>query len=131
VAYPFIYNLPPKLASSWFPHKEQKVSLTISISSFLIGCIFAYSTSLFIMTNFLFNDSTPEGIHSKMQIMLIGQLILMLVVWILVLYLFEEMYFNKFGQFSPQKDDLSDFNSKSVNFMEYQNQLLSDKPSFN
>jgi len=136
IAYPFLLNLPSKISAIWFKKNERVFATSIAIYSQTFGIILgAYLQESTLMKNeniidptFNVNDidyhdtcdmDDPKFFYinifklsvRKIEHIMIGMSMIQSLLFLTIVFLWPNMYFNKYGEYSTEKNEVSYFNS--------------------
>lgn len=95
----------------WFPQNERHYALQVATYMMLFGC-----AASFLMTRYCVALSTGIDFEKNLERMLLIQAIIETVVFVLIIIFFKSMYFNRWGQNSVDRDDLSDLGDIDYEF---------------
>ena len=99
VGQPFIYNLPVKLSAVWFPANERSISTMVGLNASVIGLLLAFCLPPLVVNSevLVFDQHRQTEILNQVQKLNLYTALTSTAILLLVVFLFKEMYFNKFG----------------------------------
>ena len=126
--------MPAKLSAVWFPPNERVMSTKVGVNMSILGTVPGFFLpSLFVTAQPLPSDqphtqpdqeSRHDLLMTQLWAMLISMAVLETVLFLVILFFFTEMYENRYGQYSKEKDSFvkaAKTLSDTPNPMEFEN----------